>query len=91
MCRLGRLAVWLSWEKFRNILDNTAEALPFGQAGSGSGGFKAGSLPRYLIQRFRALFRLCAIGRRALLFGGDGAAAMRFNTFSRWTTSDDFI
>ena len=29
--------------------------------------------------------------RRALLFGGDGAAAMRFNTFSRWTTSDDFI
>ena len=38
----------------------------FGQAGSGSGGFKAGSLPRYLIQRFRALFRLCAIGRRAL-------------------------
>ena len=63
----------------------------FGQAGSGSGGFKAGSLPRYLIQRFRALFRLCAIGRRALLFDGDGAAAMRFNTFSRWTTSDDFI
>lgn len=63
----------------------------FGQAGSGSGSFKAGSLSTYLIQRFRALLRLSAIGRRALLFDGDEAAAMRFDTFSRWTTSDDFI
>uniref|UniRef100_UPI003BA99DE8 hypothetical protein n=1 Tax=Hungatella hathewayi TaxID=154046 RepID=UPI003BA99DE8 len=45
----------------------------------------------YLIQRFSALLKLCAIVRRVLLLSGSGAVAMCFDTFSRWITSDDFI
>ena len=64
----------------------------FGQVGSGGGDFDTGSLSMYLIQRFSALLKLCAIVRRVLLLSGSGAVAYVFCThFRRWITSDDFI